>query len=46
MYYKHRLEEIAALNNESDEVVVTRIYESKLGRNFNSNISGGYRSTL
>lgn len=40
MYYKHRLEEIAALNNEGDEVVVTRIYEPKSGRDFNSTISG------
>ncbi|NNH00227.1 hypothetical protein [Acinetobacter sp. ANC 5414] len=40
MSCKHRLEEVTALNNEGDEVVVKRIYEPKPSRNLNSNIGG------
>jgi hypothetical protein len=40
MCCEHRLEEVTALNNEGDQVVVNRIYEPKPNRNLKSNIGG------
>jgi hypothetical protein len=41
MCSKHRLEDVTAMNNEGDEVIVKRVYEPKSSSNLTSNIGGG-----
>lgn len=40
MCSKHRLEDVTAMNNEGDEVIVKRVYEPKSSSNLTSNIGG------